>query len=76
MINDIAGYTEKYYSEMMDQISHEELILKYRKEKVKFDHKQSGTLLADDHPHVLMVLESVQDLIRMPGPKVGNSNLA
>lgn len=39
LINDIAGYTEKYYQEMKGQISHEELILKYRKEKAKFDQK-------------------------------------
>jgi hypothetical protein len=48
VINEIAGYTEKYYDETRDQISHEGLIKKYRDEKVKFDRKEKGTLLSDE----------------------------
>jgi hypothetical protein len=59
LINEIAGYTEKYYEETRDVISHEGLIMKYRAEKAKFDQKQAGTLLADDSPHCLMVIESI-----------------
>ena len=59
VINDISGYTEKYYEETRDQISHEGLIKKYREEKIKFDKKEKGTLLGDDHPHCVMILESV-----------------
>jgi ribosomal protein S17E len=30
LINDIAGYTEKYYEETLDKIDHEGLVKKYR----------------------------------------------
>ena len=33
LINDIAGYTEKYYDETIDKIDHEGLVKKYRKIK-------------------------------------------
>ena len=36
LINDIAGYTQKYYEEHRDKMSHEELVVKYRKEQQRF----------------------------------------
>jgi len=36
LINHIAGYTHKYYEELADVISHDELALKYRAEKEKY----------------------------------------
>ncbi len=35
LINHIAGYTEKYYDELKDKVSHEELVKKYREELMK-----------------------------------------
>lgn len=36
LINYISGYFEKYYDEIIDKVSHEELIKKYRAENVKY----------------------------------------
>ena len=55
VINDISGYTEKYYEEGIELMDHEGLIQKYRKEK----DEPNGKLLGDHHPHCLLVLESV-----------------
>lgn len=59
LINHISGYTEKYYDEMKDKISHDELVMKYRKEKEKYGNKLNDSpLLGDKYPHSLLVIES------------------
>jgi len=62
VINEISGYTEKYYDEMRDKIDHEGLVKKYRKEKTFYDSSkdasiQDSSLLGDHYPHSLMVIE-------------------
>lgn len=77
LINEISGYTYKYYNETKDVIDHEGLIQKYRAEKIKYEKDiNKSPLLGDKYPHSLMVLESVQDLMKMPGPFVKGENLA
>ena len=55
LINDVSGYTEKYYGETL--LDHEQLIKKYRAEKEAQGNE--SPLMADDYPHSVMVLESV-----------------
>ena len=38
LINYIAGYHEKYISEISDNMSHEDLIKKYRAEKEQYSN--------------------------------------
>jgi len=74
VINEISGYTEKYYNESQELLNHEGLIAKYRKEKEKYDKSNKNIneseLLGDMYPHSLLVLESAHELLRMPGSKV------
>lgn len=68
LINDVAGYTHKYYHELTEHIDHEGLIKKYRAEKEKYgENINESALLGDKHPHCLLVMESVQELMRMKG---------
>ena len=55
LVNDVSGYTSKYYDETL--LDHEELIKKYRAEKEA--NGSESPLLADNYPHSVMVLESV-----------------
>lgn len=60
LINHISGYTEKYFDENFDKISHEELIQKYRAEMSKYENKiNESNLLGDKYPHSLLVIEGV-----------------
>jgi hypothetical protein len=60
LINHIAGYTEKYYDEHVEKMSHDDLVYKYRKELNKYENKlNESPLLGDKYPHCLLVLESV-----------------
>jgi len=66
LINHISGYTEKYFDEHFDKISHEELIQKYRAEMSKYENKiNESNLLGDKYPHCLLVIEGVQELFKM-----------
>jgi len=79
LINHIAGYTEKYYEELAEKVSHEDLVQKYRAEFIKYEDKLSDSpLLGDKHLHCLLVLESCQELLKMrlPGSDSGKDNLA
>jgi hypothetical protein len=63
LINQIAGYSEKYYRETL--LSHEDLVIKYRKEKERCQEKgiplTESDLLGGKHPHCLLVIEGVQE---------------
>lgn len=74
LINEISGYTDKYYSET--KLDHEGLIKKYRAEKAKYENLNESPLLGDKHPHSVMVIESIQDILRMSSPMVKGQNLA
>ncbi len=37
LVNQIAGYTEKYYDEIQDKLDNEKLVQKYRAESKKYD---------------------------------------
>ena len=67
LVNDCAGYTKKYFNELPDQANTEELIAKYRAEKVKYQEKgyADSELLGDGQPHCLLVIEGVDRLYRM-----------
>lgn len=39
IINDISGYTSKYYNESVEQMSHNDLVQKYRKEYKLYEGK-------------------------------------
>jgi hypothetical protein len=55
------------------------LIQKYRAEKQKYETKiNESPLLGDRYPHSILVLESAQELLRMPdgSGKTGKGNLA
>jgi hypothetical protein len=41
LINDISGYTSKYYDEVAEKIDHEGLIIKYREENKKYVGKNN-----------------------------------
>jgi len=70
LINDIAGYTHKYYEETRAKINHEGLIQKYRAEKRKYEEKgkkiSDSPLLGDKSLHCLLVIESIHELLDMP----------
>ena len=67
LINDCAGYTEKYYEENFEKNTFEELVQKYRKEKEQHQENNytSSELLGDMYPHCLLVIEGVEKLYRM-----------
>ena len=67
LINDCAGYTEKYYEEIgAGKLSYKQMIKKYRKERDNsVDGSDESVLLGDNHPHCLMVLEGIHKLFRM-----------
>ena len=69
LINDIAGYTEKYYDETLDRFCHEDLINKYRAEKHKYESAgkkiEESPLFGDHYPHCLLVIEGVHELLDM-----------
>jgi hypothetical protein len=66
LINHISGYTEKYFDEHFDLVTHEDLVQKYRAEKSKYENKiNDSPLLGDRYPHSLLVLEGVQELFKM-----------
>jgi len=60
LINECAGYTEKYYSEIgAGKLNYGQMVKKYRKEKDSGEVSKSA-LLGDHHPHCLMVIEGVE----------------
>ncbi len=66
LINHIAGYTNKYYDEIKEKVSHEELVYKYRAERDKyFNNLNESDLLGDKYPHALMVFEGIHELYNM-----------
>lgn len=69
LINEIAGYTEKYYDESLENIDHAGLVKKYRAERTKYTDSglNKSKLLGDHHPHCLMVIEGIQELHKMAG---------
>ncbi len=75
VINDISGYTQKYYDETMETLNHDALVKKYRNEKNRYENDENkkiedSALLGDLHPHSLLVLESIQELLKMPGSNI------
>lgn len=72
VINHISGYTEKYYEETAERMTHDDLVRKYRTERDRFQGKDinQSKLLGDRYPHSLLVLEGVQELLQMPGSEV------
>lgn len=59
---------------MKAHIDHEGLVKKYRAEKRKYDGTKGGglkdsPLLGDRHPHSLLVIEAIQELLHMCGGK-------
>lgn len=72
VINHISGYTEKYYKELKEHMSHDDLVRKYRAEKEQYEGSDinQSPLLGDRFPHSLLVLESVQVLLDMPGANI------
>ena len=73
LINEVSGYTDKYYGETEEVIDHEGLIQKYRKEKQTYEangkNYTESPMFADSWPHSLMVLEGVQEFFKIPGSK-------
>ncbi len=66
LINEVAGYTEKHYDEVIEKFSTEDLIQKYRAHRNLPDNDPAKIkLLGGDHPHCLMVIEGVHQLYRM-----------
>ena len=65
LINECAGYTDKYYNEMgAGKLTFNQMVAKYRKERDAGDIADSD-LLGDKYPHCLMVIEGVEKLYRM-----------
>ena len=63
LINDCAGYTNKYYDEVgAGKLNYNQMVEKYRGEK---EDIEGSALLSDKHPHCLMVVEGVHQLFRM-----------
>eukprot|EP00347_Sterkiella_histriomuscorum_P014896 403359104 len=68
LVNQIAGYSQKYYDEIQEKISHEELVQKYRNDKNKHQANiNQSDLLGDKHTHCLLVMEGLQELYKMRG---------
>ena len=69
LINDIAGYTDKYYEESADKITHDGLVNKYRQERKNFTDigLDQSELLGNHHPHCVLVIEGLQELVKMKG---------
>ena len=66
LINDCAGYTNKYYDEIgAGKMSYDQMVTKYRKERDSEVGIEESDLLGDKHPHCLMVLEGVHRLFRL-----------
>lgn len=61
VINEVAGYTQKYYDESTDIVDHEGLVKKYRAERLKYTDLglEKSELLGDHNPHCLMVIEGI-----------------
>lgn len=61
VVNEVSGYTEKYYEETKEQIDHNGLIRKYRTERGKYEAStiDESDLLGDRSPHCLMVIEGI-----------------
>jgi hypothetical protein len=69
LINHAAGYTDKYYDHHLTRHTPEQLVQKYRKDKIKYEGNLADSkLLGDRHPHCLLVLEGVQALYKMTTP--------
>ena len=68
LINHCAGYTDKYYNEHHKRIKNHELIEKYKKEKELHEDNnfKDSKLLGDNYPHCLLVIEGIQNLLKMP----------
>ena len=69
LVNDIAGYTERYYEETLDKIDHDGLVMKYRNAKNSCESSkdiENHPLLGDLYPHCLLVLEGIQSFYEMP----------
>ena len=69
LINELAGYSMKFYEESTDKIDHDGLVKKYREERKKYTDVglDKSELLGNHHPHCLMVIEGLQDLVKMKG---------
>lgn len=68
LINDVAGYTEKYYDEFKERQTIEQLIQKYRAEYKRTEQTDSiktSKLLGDLYPHCLLVIEGADQLFKM-----------
>lgn len=72
VVNEVAGYTEKYFEETKEIIDHEGLIQKYRTERGKYtaSNIDESDLLGDKSPHCLMVIEGIQTFLDMPETKL------
>jgi hypothetical protein len=68
LINHCAGFSDKYYNESHKRIKNHELIEKYKKEKELHEatNFKDSELLGEKYPHCLMVIEGIQNLVRMP----------
>jgi hypothetical protein len=70
LVNHISGYSEKFYEETVENMDHEDLISKYRAERKRCEDKtisidNESTLLGNLFPHSLMVLEGVDQFLKM-----------
>ena len=67
LINQCAGYTDKYYNEHHKRVKNHELVEIYKKEREIHERNQfkESALLGDIYPHCLMVIEGIQTLIKM-----------
>jgi hypothetical protein len=63
IINEIAGFTDKYYSEMENVIDHEGLREKYKKERGK--NPEESEVLHSRHAHCLLAIEGIESLTNM-----------
>lgn len=60
LINEVAGYTEKHYCEVIEHYTTEDLIQKYRAHsRLPENDPERIKLLGDNYPHCLMVIEGV-----------------
>lgn len=65
VINEIAGYSEKYYSELANVVDDEDLIQKYK--KYRGVDPETTEEMHSRHLHCLMALEGVEILKEMKG---------
>ena len=63
VINDIAGYTEKFYDEIQEKMSHDDLVQKYREERERCSSAgisyDKSDLLGNKHPHCVLAIEGL-----------------